>query len=143
MKDEVFLTDDSENQRERERIEADWELGRKAYKGPRTRDIVDMFCDNGLTPEEALRHERQELAREFREAVEAAMKQMTFLCTDSCAGRVETLCTVLKETSKRFLIRVHEDCYLPGRNVKAGHEVYVPKYVVKGATPEQEPDITR
>ena len=135
MKDEVFLTDDSENQRERDRTEG---LQRTAK-----RDIVDMFCDDGLTPEEALRHERQELAREFREAVEAAKKQMTFLCTDSCAGRVETPCTVLKETSKRFLIRVHEDCYLPGRNVKAGHEVYVPKYVVKGATPEQEPDITR
>ena len=143
MKDEVFLTDDSENQRERERIEAGWELGRKAYKGPPTRNIVDNLYEDGLTPEEALRHERQELAREFREAVEAAIKQMTFLCTDSCAGRVETPCTVLKETSKRFLIRVHEDCYLPGRNVKAGHEVYVPKYVVKGATPEQEPDITR
>ena len=143
MKDEMFLTDDSENQRERERIEAGWELGRKAYKGPPKRNIVDNFYEDGLTPEEALRLERQELAHEFREAVEAAKKQMTFLCTDSCAGRVETPCTVLKETSKRFLIRVQEDCFLPGRYVKARHEVYVPKYVIKGAKPEQEPDITR
>src|SRR5262249_45758803 len=134
-----FWTDDSENQRERERIEAGWELGGKAYKAPPTRDIVDMFYDDELTREEALRLERQELAREFREAVEAAKEQLTFLCTDSCAGRVETPCTVLKETSKHFLIRVYEDCFLPGRNVKAGDEVYVPKYVVKGAKPEQEP----
>ena len=143
MKDEMFLTDDSENQRERERIEAGWELGRKAYKGPRTRDIVDMFCDDGLPPEEALWHERQELAREFREAVEAAKKQMTFLCTDSCAGRVETTLhspqgnfEALSNPGARGLLLTWAQCESRARGLRT-------KVCGKGATPEQEPDITR
>jgi hypothetical protein len=85
----------------------------------------------------------RELAREFAEAVEAAKKELTFLCTDGWAGRIETPCEILKETPKRFLVRLGEDCCLPGRQVKAGHEVYVPKYAIKGAMPQQEPEITR
>jgi hypothetical protein len=84
-----------------------------------------------------------ELANELLAAAEAAKKKMIFLCTDSWAGRAETPCTILKDTPKRFLVRVQEDCLLPGRHVKAGHEVYVPKYAVKGAGHEQEPDINR
>jgi hypothetical protein len=85
----------------------------------------------------------RELAREFAEVVEAAKRKLTFLCTDGWAGRIETPCEILKETSKRFLIRLKEDCWLPGRHVKAGREVYVPKYAIKGARAQQEPEITR
>ena len=85
----------------------------------------------------------RELANELAAAVEAAKKKMIFLCTDGWAGRAETPCTILKETPKRFLVRVQEDCLLLGRHVKAGREVYLPKYAVKGAGHEQEPDINR
>jgi hypothetical protein len=85
----------------------------------------------------------RELANELLAAAEAAKKKMTFLCTDSWAGRAEMPCTILKETPKRFLVRVQEDCMLPGRHIKAGHEVYVPKYAIKGAFPQKEPEITR
>ena len=44
---------------ERERIEAGHELAREAYRGRRTRDIVDMgYDDDGLTPKEALEIEK-------------------------------------------------------------------------------------
>jgi hypothetical protein len=85
----------------------------------------------------------RELAREFAEAVDAAKKKLTFLCTDGWAGRIETPCEILKETPKRFLVRLGEDCCLPGRHVKGGREVYVPKYAIKGPKSQQEPEITR
>jgi hypothetical protein len=85
----------------------------------------------------------RELANELLAAAEAAKKKMTLLCTDSWAGRAETPCTFMKETPNRFLVRVQEDCLLPGRHVKAGREVYVPKQAINGAIPQQEPEITR
>jgi hypothetical protein len=66
----------------------------------------------------------RELAREFAEAVDAAKEKLTFLCTDGWAGRIETPCEILQETPKRFLVRLGEDCRLPGRHVKAGRKVY-------------------
>ena len=65
-----------EKERERERIEAGHELVRVGRKRTNLiqRDIVDLVCDDGLTPKEALEIERQrrvELAREFRQAVDA------------------------------------------------------------------------
>jgi hypothetical protein len=45
----------NEDELERQRIEAGQELAREAYRGRRTRDIVDMGHDeDGLTPKEAL-----------------------------------------------------------------------------------------
>jgi hypothetical protein len=85
----------------------------------------------------------RELAKEFAAAVDAAKKELTFLCTHGWAGRIETPCEILKETPKRFLVRLGENCCLPGRQVKAGREVYVPKYAVKSARPQQDPEITR
>jgi hypothetical protein len=85
----------------------------------------------------------RELAMEFAQAVDGAKKELTLLCTDGWAGRIETPCEILKETPKRFLVRLGEDCCLPGRHVKAGRQVYVPKYAVKSARPQQEPEITR
>jgi hypothetical protein len=85
----------------------------------------------------------RELAREFAEAVDAAKEKLAFLCTDGWAGRIETPCEILQETTKRFLVRVQEDCLLPGRHIKAGREVYVPKYAIKASKSQQEPEITR
>jgi hypothetical protein len=51
---------------------------------------------------------------------------------DSWAGRDEVPCDILKETPHRFLVRLGEDCLLPGgRRAKEGQEVYVPKDVVE------------
>jgi hypothetical protein len=49
---------------------------------------------------------------------------------DGWAGRREIPCLIVKETPKRFLIRLEEDCGLPGRYRKKADEVYVPKYAV-------------
>jgi hypothetical protein len=69
----------NEQERQRERIEAGHELVRLGRKRTNLiqRDIVDEFSDalyDPLTPKEALEVERQhraELAREFRQAVDA------------------------------------------------------------------------
>jgi hypothetical protein len=54
------VAEDLEDQRERQRIEAGHELVRLGSKSARnSRDIVDEFCDDGLTPKEALEIERQ------------------------------------------------------------------------------------
>ena len=84
----------------------------------------------------------RELAEEFAGAVEAAKKELPFLCTDGWAGRIDTPCEILKETPKRFLVRVGEDCCLAGRHLKAGREIHVTKYVVKSTGARQEPEIT-
>ena len=85
----------------------------------------------------------RELAREFAEAVDATKEKLTFLCTGGRAGRIETPCEILQETPKRFLVRLGEDCCLPGRHVKAGRTVYVPKCAIKRSKSQQEPEITR
>jgi hypothetical protein len=65
-----------DDQRDRERQEAGHELAasmQRTAKGLQ-RDIVDMGYEDGLTPKEALELERQhrmELARDFRQAVDA------------------------------------------------------------------------
>ena len=52
---------------------------------------------------------------------------MFLLCLDSWAGRTETEITILKETPKRYKVRLEADC-LKG---KKGAVLYVPKYAVK------------
>jgi len=86
----------NEEQRNRERIEAGWELerlGRKARMN--TRDIADMVYDDGLTPKEALEIERRhrvELAREFRRAVDALRTGMLQETTcDWCGVDLQTV----------------------------------------------------
>ena len=83
--------------------------------------------------------EKRLLVRFPRHTAEPAQ---TFVCTDGWPGSIETPCEILKETPKRFLVRLREDCYLPGRHVRAGREVYVPRYAIEGARAQQEPDIT-
>jgi len=51
---------------------------------------------------------------------------------DSWAGRREIPCEILKETPHRFLVRLGEDCLLPGgRQVTKGQDVYVPKDAIR------------
>ena len=53
------------------------------------------------------------------------------LRTDGWAGRREIPCDILKETPHRFVVRLAEDCVLPGgRQAAKGQEVYVPKDAV-------------
>ena len=109
------------------------------------RAILDVGDWPSATPEQRsgaidFLGEKRLLVRFPRPSLEAAQ---TFVCTSGWAGRIETPCAILKETRKRFLVRVDADCLLPGRHVLEGREVYVPKYSVKGATPAQEPEIIR
>jgi hypothetical protein len=89
--------DDLKEQRDRERIEAGHELASMLQgraKGIQ-RDIVEMVYDDGLTPKEALDIERQhraELAREFREAVDALRTGMLQETTcDWCGVDLQTV----------------------------------------------------
>ena len=51
---------------------------------------------------------------------------------DEWAGRIEKRCLIVKETAKRLLIRMEEDCMMRGgRWKRKGEEVYVPKYAVE------------
>lgn len=56
-----------------------------------------------------------------------------YLCLDGWAGRTDTEVTIVKETSKRYLIRgLSDGLRIPGRRVlNKGDEVYVPKYAIK------------
>jgi hypothetical protein len=54
------------------------------------------------------------------------------LCMDGWAGRIEKRCVIVKETPKRLLIRLEEDCVMRGgRWKRKGEEVYVPKYAIR------------
>ena len=57
----------------------------------------------------------------------------TYLCINAWYGRGETEVEIVKETSKRYLIRgVTPDTLIPGgRRLHPGDEVYVPKYAIK------------
>jgi hypothetical protein len=51
---------------------------------------------------------------------------------DSWGGRREIPCEILKETPHRFLVRLGEDCLLPGgRQATEGQDVYVPKDAIR------------
>jgi hypothetical protein len=109
------------------------------------RAILDVGHWPSATPEQRsgaieFLGEKRLLVRFPRATPEPAQ---TFVCTNSWVGRIETPCTILKETRKRFLVRVEADCLLTGRRLLKGREVYVPKYAVRGATPTREPEIIR
>jgi hypothetical protein len=51
---------------------------------------------------------------------------------DSWAGRRDIACEILKETPHRFLVRLGEDCLLPGgRQATKGQDVYVSKDAIR------------
>lgn len=54
-----------------------------------------------------------------------------YLMLDTFAGRRLVPCVVLKETPKRFKIRLLESAVLPGnRRAEIGYETLVPKYAI-------------
>lgn len=58
--------------------------------------------------------------------------QTAYLHINSWAGHSKHPVEIVKETSKRYKVRLVEDTHLPGRNRygNAGDEVYVPKYAI-------------
>lgn len=61
---------------------------------------------------------------------------MTYLCVDTWAGRREYPVEIVKETAKRYKVRLNGNEILPGNRVEPkGTEIYVPKYAIKQVTP--------
>ena len=98
--------------------------------------------EKGMTDFNDLALENARLAkRQLEEAVSRARQKgqeqtgeigKGVLRLDSWAGRREVPCEILKETPHRFVVRLGEDCLLPGgRQATKGQEVYVPKDAVE------------
>jgi hypothetical protein len=56
-----------------------------------------------------------------------------FLCINAWYGRSETEVEIVKETTKRYLVRgITDGTLIPGgRRLNKGDEVLVPKYAIK------------
>jgi hypothetical protein len=55
-----------------------------------------------------------------------------YLCLDTWAGRREYPVDIVRETPKRYKVRLNGNEVLPGNRVPCkGDEVYVPKYAIK------------
>jgi hypothetical protein len=98
--------------------------------------------EKGMTDFNDLALENARLAKQqLEEAVWRARQQgeeqtgelgKGLLRLDSWAGRREIACEILKETPHRFLVRLGEDCLLPGgRQATKGQDVYVPKDAIR------------
>lgn len=57
----------------------------------------------------------------------------TYLCLNTWYGRDEQPVEIVKETTKRYLVKILRDGTLipGGRRMCQGAEVYVPKYAIK------------
>lgn len=57
----------------------------------------------------------------------------TYLCLNAWYGRSEQPVEIVKETPKRYLVRILRDNTLVpgGRRLNTGDEVFVPKYAIK------------
>jgi putative DNA primase/helicase len=93
-------------------------------------DFNDLALENaGLTKqqlEEAVWRARQQGEEQTGELGKGLLR------LDSWAGRREIPCEILKETPHRFLVRLGEDCLLPGgRLATNGQDVYVPKDAIR------------
>jgi len=98
--------------------------------------------EKGMTDFNDLALENTRLAKQqLEEAVWRARQQgeeqrgevgKGVLRLDSWAGRREIACEILKETPHRFLVRLGEDCLLPGgRQATKGQDVYVSKDAIR------------
>jgi hypothetical protein len=98
--------------------------------------------EKGMTDFNDLALENPRLAKhQLEEAVWRARQQdeeqagdigKGVLRLDSWAARREIACEILKETPHRFLVRLGEDCLLPGgRQATKGQDVYVPKDAIR------------
>lgn len=57
----------------------------------------------------------------------------TYLCLNAWYGRSEQPVEIVKETNKRYLVRILRDGTLVpgGRRLNTGDTLYVPKYAIK------------
>ena len=105
-------------------------------------DLTAERREKGLTDFNDLALENARLAkRQLEEAVWRARQRddeqtgeigKGVVRLDSWAGRREVPCEILKETPHRSVVRLGEDCLLPGgRPATKGQEVYVPKDAVE------------
>jgi hypothetical protein len=93
-------------------------------------DFNDLALENGRLAKQQLeeavwraRHKGDEQTAELGKGL---------LRLDSWAGRREIACEILKETPHRFLVRLGEDCLLPGgRQATKGQDVYVSKDAIR------------
>ena len=93
-------------------------------------DFNDLALENGRLAKQQLeeavwraRHTGDEQTAELGKGL---------LRLDSWAGRREIACEILKETPHRFLVRLGEDCLLPGgRQATKGQDVYVSKDAIR------------
>jgi len=93
-------------------------------------DFNDLALENGRLAKQRLeeavwraRHKGDEQTAELGKGL---------LRLDSWAGRREIACEILKETPHRFLVRLGEDCLLPGgRQATKGQDVYVSKDAIR------------
>jgi hypothetical protein len=92
------------------------------------------FNDLALENRRLAKHQLEEAVWQARQQGEERAGEIGkgVLRLDSWAGRREIACEILKETPHRFLVRLGEDCLLPGgRQASKGGEVYVPKDAVE------------
>jgi len=93
-------------------------------------DFNDLALENGRLAKQQLeeavwraRHKGDEQTAELGKGL---------LRLHSWAGRREIACEILKETPHRFLVRLGEDCLLPGgRQATKGQDVYVSKDAIR------------
>ena len=97
------------------------------------------FNDLALENEQLAKHQLEEAmwqARQ-RDGEQTGKVEKGVFRLDSWAGRREIACEILKETPHRFLVRLGEDCLLPGgRQATKGQEVYVPKDAISREIPQ-------
>ena len=92
------------------------------------------FNDLALENPRLAKHQLEEAVWRARQQSEEQRGELGkgVLRTDGWAGRREIPCDILKETPHRFVVRLAEDCVLPGgRQAAKGQEVYVPKDAVE------------
>lgn len=58
--------------------------------------------------------------------------ETAYLCVNTWAGRREYPVEIVKETAKRYKIRMRGNEILPGKRIPCkGDEVFVPKYAIR------------
>src|SRR5271166_5381289 len=65
------------------------------------------------------------------------------ICVDSWAGRREFPCEIMGETKTKYVCRMSGDGVLPGKHVRLGDVVKLPKRAVRIETPDHERGISR
>jgi hypothetical protein len=88
------------------------------------------FSDLALENRRLAKHQLEEAVRQARQQGEERAGEIGkgVLRLIAGPGRREITCEILKETPHRFVVRLGEDCLLPGgRQATKGQEVYVPK----------------